>query len=291
MPRFFRANDLVVSEEVFTIEDNDEQFDEKMDDGPDFAFEEGGDPSQMESGEDDDFVEEKIFTRLTTRSGGAASGSGEPQIGSLSVARREAEEILQQAREEASMIVSRAEVQSRLDHDRLLEQTAAEMESIKRQAHDEAFQQGLQEGLRTQVQKIEGFISRMEQSIAALEGEQAGFMAEYEYNLKWLAWEIASKVLGKRIAEDETEMVSLVKTAVASVKNAEWITIEVSEKMTGLVDQLARELKASGEERIEVRGIAAPEGTCVIDTPSNMIDASVYSQLENLRLYFAHEDD
>lgn len=256
----------MVSDDVFTIED------EELDEGA---------PLEVLEPPGDDFVEDDLL----------AEEESEEDTVALEGTRREAAEILQKAREEAAMITNKAAIQAQLDHDHLLEQTAVEMEQIKKQAYEEAYQKGMAEGARDQANSLRDCMTSLIEGVSHLEGEQAGFMAEYEYNLKWLAWEIASKVLGRKLEEDETELVSLVKMAVASVKNAEWITVEVSEKMTGLLDTLSKEFRRLGDDRVEIRGISGPDDTCIIDTPDGLIDASVYRQLENLRIYFANEDN
>lgn len=271
MPKIFYGGGLVVSDEVFTIEDED------LDEGA--PLEVLDLPGTFSDDEDD---EEDL------------SENGKPseeEIIGLEGTRREADAIIQKAHEDAAAIINKAEIQRKIDHDHMVEQTAVELERIKKEAYQEAYQKGLAEGTQKQVDNLKDCIAQLEDGIGKLAGEQAGFMAEYEYNLKWLAWEIASKVLGRKLEKDETELVSLVKMAVASVKNAEWITVEVSDKMTGLLDALTKEFRRMGDDRIEVRGISAPEDTCIIDTPSGLIDASVYRQLENLRIYFAKEDE
>lgn len=266
MPRIFHGGSLLVSEEVFTIED------EELNEGA---------PLEVLEPPGEDFVEDDLI---------GEDESPEDMV-ALEGPRREAEAILQKAREEAATITNKAAIQAQLDHDHMVEQTAAEMEQIKKQAYEEAYQKGMVEGARDQAAALKGCMEQLVEGVAHLEGEQAGFMAEYEYNLKWLAWEIASKVLGRKLEEDETELCSLVKMAVASVKNAAWITVEVSDKMSGLIEQLTKEFRRLGDDRVEVRGISAPDDTCIIDTPDGLIDASVYSQLENLRIYFANEDE
>lgn len=268
MPKIFHGGSLLVSDEVFTIED------EELDEGAPLEV--------LEPPGGDDFTEDALLNR---------EEESPEEIVALEGTRREAAEIIEKAREEAATITNKAAIQAQLDRDHLLEQTAAEMEQIKKQAYEEAYQKGLDEGARAQAKELKGCMEKLVEGVSHLEGEQAGFMAEYEYNLKWLAWEIASKVLGRKLDEDETELVSLVKMAVASVKNAEWITVEVSEKMTALLETLEREFRRLGDDRVEIRGISAPIGTCIIDTPDGLIDASVYSQLENLRIYFANEDN
>lgn len=266
MPKIFYGGGLMISDDVFTIEDDDFDI---------------GAPLEVLEIPDDDFDEEGL----------TENGPSPEDTVLLEGTRREAEQMLIDAREEAAKIVNKATIQAQLDHDRLMEQTAVEMERIKQQTYAEAYERGLAEGTKQQIENLYALIGEIRSQIGVLEGERAGFIAEYEYNLKWLAWEIASKVLGRKLEEDETELVSLAKMAVASVKNAQWITVEVSDKMSTLMDELTKEFRRVGDERVEVRGISAPEGTCIIDTPDGLIDASVYRQLENLRIYFASEDE
>ena len=280
MPRIYSYHQVVLSDEVYTIPDDDfvfledpqpEETDDRLLDADGFA--------PLQDWEPERFSEPPDMEQ-----------DDEHHNDAISHAEELAQDILQKAREEAALIVSQANLQAKLDHDHLLAQTATELEQIKKEAYEEAYQAGRTDGAQAEAVSIRECIGALEIAVANLEGQQAGFMAEYEYNLKWLAWEIASKVLGHKIEQDETELVSLVKTAVASVKNAKWIAVEVSEEMTELIDRLTQEFKRTGDAQIDIRGISAPVGTCIVDTPDGLIDASVYSQLENLRQYFMSEE-
>lgn len=195
------------------------------------------------------------------------------------------EAIIEKAMEDAERM--RAEAQNEIEFARaaMMEQVALEAEQVKQ----EAYQLGIQMGAAAEAETIAQCIHNLELAVARIEGEQEGFMVEYEGNLKWLALEIASRVLSKRIEQDDSEMMSLVKSALATVKSTEWIKVELSQDMTGLIDALGQELKRAGEERITVRGISAPPGTCIMDTPASKLDASMYTQLQNLKEYFAQE--
>ncbi|MEG0110739.1 MAG: FliH/SctL family protein [Oscillospiraceae bacterium] len=97
---------------------------------------------------------------------------------------------------------------------------------------------------------------------------------------------MAARILNKRIENDDTEMEALVKAAVNSVKNAEWIRVEIAETMTGLIDKVTQVLKQSDNTKVKVMGVTEPVGTCIVDTPEGRTDASVYTQLANLKEYF-----
>lgn len=195
------------------------------------------------------------------------------------------EAIIEKAMEDAEHMRAEAQSEIELARDAMMQQVALEAEQVKQ----EAYQLGLQMGASAEAETIAQCVQNLELAVARIEGEQAGFMTEYESNLKWLALEIASRVLSKRIEQDDGEMMNLVKAALATVKNAEWIKVELSESMTGLIDALGQELKRTGEERITVHGISAPPGTCIIDSPTSKLDASIHMQLQNLKEYFAQE--
>lgn len=196
--------------------------------------------------------------------------------------------------EAAGMVIGKAAERARELMDNAARDAAALRENILQQAQQEAMEletqayaEGLARGVQERRNEIDDCVHKLELAVGRIEGEQAGFMAEYEENLRWLAVEIASRVLNKRIADDETEMESLVKAAVATVKNAEWIRVEIAETMTGLIDKLTQTLKQSDGAKIQLRGVTEPVGTCVVDTPDGRTDASVYTQLANLKEYFA----
>lgn len=193
--------------------------------------------------------------------------------------------IIGNAMQEAERIKAQAMEQMAIERAAMLEQIAQEAEQTRQQA----FLLGIQSGACAEVNTIAECIGNLELAISKIEGEQAGFMAEFESNLKWLALEISSKILRKRIEDDDNEMVGLVKAALNSVKNTEWVRLELSEEMGTLIDTMTQELRRTSEKPIEVHGIQAPPGTCIVDTPTGKVDASVYTQLANLKEYFTQQ--
>ena len=73
-------------------------------------------------------------------------------------------------------------------------------------------------------------------------------------------------MLNMRIVRDDSEMIELVHQAVSSVKNADWNSVEVSDKMQALIERLETEFaqQAAGGPRVDVMAVDAPVGTrCV----------------------------
>lgn len=196
-----------------------------------------------------------------------------------------AEMIIQKAVEQADRIIGDAQQRAQAERAEVLHRAQMEAEAAKEQARKD----GAMEGARTQVDAVVQCIAQIEEAISRIEGEQAGFMAEYEQNLKWLSLEIASKVLNKRLQQNDADIAELVRGAVHAVKGADKIIVSVSDSMPRLIDVLSNSLHTAEGGKVEVRDVPAEPGTCLIETPDAVVDASVYTQLENLKDYFKND--
>ena len=117
-----------------------------------------------------------------------------------------------------------------------------------------------------------------------LSQDQDSFLRQYQEGLLGLSLEIAQKVLDEAVMSDASLMRPLVQKAVASVKNAEWISVEVSSRLPGLVEELKKELAGRPDlPRTDVMGAELPPGGCRVQTPEGILDASVDTQLTNLK--------
>ena len=120
-----------------------------------------------------------------------------------------------------------------------------------------------------------------------LQKDQDQFLRQYQEGLSALSLEIAQKVLDEAVINDANLMRPLVQKAVASVKNAEWISVEVSARLPGLVEELKTLLTGRPDlPRLDVTAAELPPGGCVVHTPEGMVDASVDTQLGNLAALF-----
>ncbi len=191
------------------------------------------------------------------------------------------EEVLQAAMAEAGRILEDAVHKAESQKQEKLAEIQYEAEHIRQNAAEEGRRVGMAEAMDTVRQSA----AQLEQAIAAFEGERAGFEAEYEQQLRWLAIEIASKVMAKKVADDDTEMLEMVKKAVQSVRSEPWVRIEVAQEMVRLIDRLTALYEGDGS--VTVGPIPAESGTVHVETPSGVVDASLHTQLANLRDYFA----
>lgn len=184
--------------------------------------------------------------------------------------------------------VSRKILQSaRIEREKILEQAQEEAAGIRETAQREAYRQVLEE----KQAEITSCLEEMDQLMNQLREEQESFLQQYEEGLSDLAVEIAEKVLKDSVHKNKELLISLVKEAVSSVKNADWISVQISDKLPDLVEKLQGELSTRKDfMRVEVSTADLPVDSCIVHTPEGVIDASVPVQLDNLKTLFHHSD-
>ncbi len=190
------------------------------------------------------------------------------------------EEILQAAMAESGRIIEDAVRKAEEIQNQKLQEGQNEIENLRLKAAEE----GRKEGAETVVKEVKDIAEKLENGIAGFEAERAGFEAEYEQQLKWLAIEIAEKVLAKKIDQNDAEVFEMVEKAVQGLKNESWIRLEVSKEMTVLIDKLT-DFFATWEQ-VEVSAVPTEKGEVQIETPSGIVDVSLKTQIANLKQYF-----
>ena len=274
MPRIMRTGGLNLSDDVVKIRDMGPVPKVRPKAKPRPHAEPENPDGALELGEDFEELEEE---ELTGEDFEPEDYGEAPPVGAGAVT----EEIIRGAMAEAGRILEDAVRKAE-------EQKAAKLAEVQYEAdrmRQDAAVEGRREGMAEALDTVRQSAATIQNAIAAFEGERAGFEAEYEQQLKWLAIEIASKVLAKKVAQDDAEMTEMVEKAVQSVKNESWIRIEVAQEMTGLIDRLTALFDGSGN--VSVSPVPAEAGTVHIETPSGVVDASLRTQLANLRDYFA----
>lgn len=181
-------------------------------------------------------------------------------------------------------------LQPEAEQRRIKEEAAAILAQAREEAREikeTAYREGFAAGNEALTKDIVQCIQQVSQEMSKLQKDHEHFCLQYESSLLPLAASISSKILCKRISEDDAEMDELIRNAVESVRHADWISIEVSEKMAGHVKILSRELQTSIQaSSIEVVVKNAAPGLCLIKTPQVVLDASISTQLDNLRRQF-----
>ena len=191
----------------------------------------------------------------------------------LKDAERQAAEIIEQARETAKL----------------------EAEEIYRTAQEEGRQDGYLEGV---AQAMEEGRVQQELNAAKMQDEVAKFLDQASAaldrqldeninELRDLAIAIAEKVVCISLRSSTEIIGRMVQAALDKRKHREWIHIYISESDAKRMSQIPASLTAavSGiSDRVRIIPMADDDsGTCVIEMPDEIIDASASTQMGNIR--------
>ena len=191
----------------------------------------------------------------------------------LADARRQAEEILEESRRQA----------------------AEEAENVREEARAEGYRQGYGEGLRKaqvegqakieeqlhqQIREVQNFL---EQACVAREDMLVSTQAE----LRDLSIAIAEKVIHVSLKSSREVIARMIQVATEKLKRREWVHIYVggctAKELSPITPELMTALAGLSEH---IKLIPMPEdesGTCIIEMPDEIIDASASTQLQNIR--------
>lgn len=185
---------------------------------------------------------------------------------------KEKQDILTQAQQEAERIISDA-------------QTSAV--SIKVQAQTQGYNEGFEKGNAEAISKLRDSFEAVQKLIEKINESKEQMYIKNENELLDLAYEMAEKITLSEIKSDKEIIFAIVKQACKSFRNSEYIKISLAgcdvEKTVVSDAKLIKSL-ANGIPEVEVEVLKdAESGTVLIDNDSEIIDASVGTQLDFLK--------
>ncbi len=206
----------------------------------------------------------------------------------VNYAQIQSEIILQDARNRAEEILRQAE-----------ERAAQESEELRKQAEEEGYQAGFQKGMEAGTARAmeEGAQARQELA-KRLEDEVEAFLKKAERavdqqlddnidELRDLALAVAEKVICVSLKSSSDVIWRMIQTAIDKRRRREWVHIYIAEcdarRRTTLPPALTAALSELSD-RVRIIPMADDEaGTCIIEFPDEIIDASASTQLQNIR--------
>ena len=203
-------------------------------------------------------------------------------------AQLQADTILREARREAEEILEKA-----------LRDAEAEADAIRQKAKQEGFDQGVAEGvIRGMEQAMEECRRNQEENIQEMGRDVQEFLKkasrrvdrvldEHVEELRDLAIAIAEKVVCVSLKSSSSVIGRMIQNAIDKRKRREWVQIYIAEcdvkHLTPIPSSLAGALE-SLSDRVRIVPIADDEpGTCIIEMPDEIVDASASTQIKNIR--------
>lgn len=193
-------------------------------------------------------------------------------------AKMEAEQILQSAREKQD------ELMKQLEHERSLwiEERALLVEEAKREGYVEGREIGRNEALA----EYEDIISHSRSIVDRSQKDYIEKIESAEETILQLSLKVAEKVMATKLTENPHDFLHIVKQVLKEVKEYENIKIHVHPTKYELVLNQKNELMSILTNETDLFIYAneeAEENSCYIESPYGRIDASIDTQLVELK--------
>lgn len=150
-----------------------------------------------------------------------------------------------------------------------------------------AAEQGYRDAYGEVIDAVQQKLAQVDETLSVMQNLQEDFIRKYSSTLKYTALEIAEKFVDQRIDADDAILLRLVMQSVSSVKTADWLNVEVSDRLEHLVTLLREELSAPKYlGRVTVAPASVPDDTCRVSSDEGTLDSSISVQAKNLRHVF-----
>lgn len=208
----------------------------------------------------------------------------EPGKKELEEAMRQAEEILETARARAGEITFEAKESAK----------EAEQEG-RRKGYDEGYKSGYDDGYekahQEMTQKMEdeldGLRDQMRQVIDSVAEEKERVLEQYLDDLKRICLAVSEKIIQTSLRSSGEVIKRMIVAATDKIKKTQWAKIYISKQDAEMLvkgdAQLLREMAHLTDNLKVVAMENEDPGTCIIELPDEIVDASVNTQMENIK--------
>lgn len=234
----------------------------------DFALEEETEEAAAETEEEIDEAErERLEEEERRRQEEQAERERASEI--LEQARREAEQILREAKERVEVLKEEA------------------WESGKQDGYQAGFAQGKEEYRIQFEEEVQDFQKHASEFMDSIRLEKNAVLEKYLDDLKRIVLAIAEKVIHTSLKSSEDIIHRMILSATDKLKKTEWAKIYITKCGTEIsMNTDVDFLNALSHLSDNVKIVAMDndeEGICIIELPDEIIDASVSTQLENIK--------
>ena len=202
----------------------------------------------------------------------------------IQFAQVQAEAILAAAGAEAEQLKAAAQAQARFQADKIREDARQEGYRAGYAEGMAGAEQDLAERREAQAAKLEQQLQTFLENVALAQDE---LMEDAKTDMRDLAVAVAEKVVRISLKSSSGVIAKMIQDATEKMKKREWVHIYVSgcdaKGLAQITPRLTRALSGLSEH-IRIIPVAEEEnGTCIIETPDAIIDASASTQMANIR--------
>ncbi len=214
----------------------------------------------------------------------AQAAEAKPEPGPIDYAELQAKKIIEDAQLEAEEY----KAQARMEFEK-------ELDGLRQDAREEGYSQGFSEGMlearREAMAECEKQAAEQAKTVKKFledaSKERIELIEQSKEELKDLALAIAEKVIRVSLRSSSDILLRMIESATDKHKRCEWAHIYIADCDTKVMALTIPELASAlshVSDRVRIIPMADDEsGTCIIELPDEIIDASVSTQLDAIR--------
>lgn len=171
----------------------------------------------------------------------------------------------------------------------MLRKAQAECENIKAQAQKDGFSQGFEEGKTAAEKKCASYLEAAASFLGEINAHKEAYYISNEEELRKTVVDAVEKIVLEKLHEDDKIVERIIAQAAKSFRNSDFLKISLLEgEVTKefCTDKEYVKSIAAGIPDIDIEYLPpdeTPEGTVILDNGSEIVDASVPTQLEFLK--------
>ncbi|HAM79390.1 MAG TPA: flagellar assembly protein FliH [Ornithinibacillus sp.] len=167
-----------------------------------------------------------------------------------------------------------------------LENWEQEKLALIEQANEAGYQAGFEQGKAESLFQFKQLIEQANSIILATKKDYEATLEKSEESMLMLAIKVAEKIMKQKLSEEPESFLPIVKDAIQAIKDQRVLSIYLSpsnyEYVLAQKSELERVLDSSAELSILVNE-SLQDGSCVIEHPFGRIDASIDTQLSQVK--------
>lgn len=152
---------------------------------------------------------------------------------------------------------------------------------------EQGYKEALEEGLRQIKQENEGALQELKNIIVGAEAEKEELIKKHQDDLKDIAIAVAEKVVHVSLKSSGDIIKRMILSATEGMTDLKWAKIYIAESDSHtLVKGDGRLIDEISQLSSSIKVIVMPDeepGTCIIELPDKVLDASARTQIENIR--------
>lgn len=181
----------------------------------------------------------------------------------------------------------------------MMAQVRVEAEELRKKAREEGYEDGYRNGYQDGHQEaysdyklkldyeLDQFQREMKESIEKVTEKKEEILDKYMDDLKRVTLTIAEKIIQTSLKTSSEVVKRMILSATSKLKKNQWAKIYITKNSMGSMIQgdvnLLKELTYLSDNIKIITMESEEDGTCIIELPEEVIDASVNTQMENIR--------